>query len=248
MKKIILTISLTVYLFAQSSLEIAKISYGITSGYQSSVSQLTMVLKNAEGIKNTRKLELKKFENNHGDKSLLTFLYPNDIKGTKLLSFDQIGENNKQWLYLPALKRIKRISSRNKSGSFMGSEFSYEDIASKNYKHYSYDEEAQKVIIDKQEYFSFTRVPKDKNSAYSKQIIYIDVKTYLETFGEYYDKNNRLLKKVSFLKYIKNGSVYRLHKIEIKNIQNLKSTTLLWDTDNINIGLSSKDFSKRVLK
>ncbi len=248
MKKIIIMTSLCIGLFAQSSLEIAKKSYEVISGYESSISQTTMTLENAQGIQSIRKLEMQKLENINGDKSFLLFLYPNDIKGTKLLSFEVIGGDDKQWLYLPALKRIKRISSRNKSGSFMASEFSYEDISSQNYKNYTYQEESEKVLKEGNEYFKITRIPKDKNSGYSKQIVYIDTQTYLVRFGEYYDKQERLLKNVSFLKYKNIEGIYRIQEIKMLNVQNAKSTTLTWDTDEIKAKLKSRNLSKRALK
>jgi hypothetical protein len=248
MKKSLLFIMLGSAVFAQSALDVAKKSYEIMSGYKSSISKTTMVLKNAEGIENIRKLEIKKIEAEDGDKSLIQFLYPLDIKDTKLLTLEQRGEDNKQWLYLPALKRVKRISSSNKSGSFMASEFSYEDIASQHYKNFSYEGEAQKIIRDNQEYFEIIRVPIDENSGYAKEIIYVDVKTYLAKFGEYFDKQNRVLKEVSFLEYQKIGSLYRIKKIEMKNVQTQKSSMLIWDEDAINAGLDANDISIRALQ
>jgi len=248
MKNILLMSLISVMLFAQSSEEIARKSYEKISGYESSISKTTMLLRNAEGDENLRKLEMRKLEGENGDKSLLVFLYPNDLKDTKLLSYEVIGGDDKQWLYLPAIKRVKRISSRNKSGSFMASEFSYEDISSQNYKNYSYSGEVTKVVIDGIKYFQLTRVPKDKNSGYSKQIVYIDTKEYLARFGEYFDKQGRLLKKIFFSNYVLLEGVYRVHKIVIKNVQNKKESLLTWDEDKINAGLSKKDFSKRVLR
>lgn len=248
MKKIILLITLTIGLFAQSSFDIAKKSYSVISNYGSSISQTTMILKNAQGVENVRKMEIKKLEGENGDKSLLVFLYPNDIKGTKLLSFEQIGKDDKQWLYLPALKRVKRISSRNKSGSFMASEFSYEDIASGNYKNYRYDDSLKTVMMNQESYFKIQRIPKDKNSGYSKQILYIDTNTHLAHFGEYYDKKNKLLKEVSFLEYKKIDGIYRIQKMKMKNVQNGKISTLIWDEDKIKLQLSKNLFSKRALR
>jgi hypothetical protein len=130
----------------------------------------------------------------------------------------------------------------------MASEFSYEDIASQNYKNYSYSGDAKRVVIDTEEYFKLIRTPKDKNSGYSKQIVYIDTKEYLARFGEYFDKQGRLLKKIYFLNYVLLDGVYRVHKIVIKNIQNSKESLLTWDEDKIKAGLNKKDFSKRVLR
>ncbi len=235
-------------LMAQSAQEVAKRSFEKISGYQSSISETTMILKNAQGATNTRKMRILKLEGSHGDKSLIVFLYPMDIKDTKLLSYEQIGKDDKQWLYLPALKRVKRISSRNKSGSFMASEFSYEDIASQNYQNYRYQGEAKKVTIHGKSYLKIVRTPKDTHSGYSKQIVYIDPKSYLAQFGEYYDKNTRLLKKVTFLKYRKINGIDRIVKMKMSNVQNGKSTLLVWDKDTIHAHLSDSDFSKRVLQ
>ena len=248
MKKSIAFLCLSVALLAQSGEEVAKRAYENISGYQSSISQTTMVLKNAEGDENIRKLAMKKLEGEDGDRSLLIFLYPNDLKDTKLLSYEVIGGDDKQWLYLPALKRVKRISSRNKSGSFMASEFSYEDISSQNYKNYTYPQDATVVTKDDVQYFKVLRLPKDKHSGYSKQIIYIDTKENLARFGEYFDKQGRLLKKIFFSDYVLLDGVYRVHKIVIQNVQNQKESILTWESDTIKAGLAKKDFSKRVLR
>jgi hypothetical protein len=235
-------------LFAQSSKDVARNSYAKISGYGSSISSTTMILRNAEGDENIRKLEMKKLEGEDGDKSLLIFLYPNDLKDTKLLSYEVIGGDDKQWLYLPAIKRVKRISSRNKSGSFMASEFSYEDISSQNYKNYTYSGEAEVINKEGIECFKILRIPKDPHSGYSKQIIYVDTKEYLARFGEYFDKQERLLKKIYFSEYVLLNGVYRVHKIMIKNIQNKKESSLIWEKDKIKVGLKVRDFSKRVLR
>ncbi|MBU0632773.1 outer membrane lipoprotein-sorting protein [bacterium] len=248
MKKIVVFAVLCVSIFAQTSLEIAKKSYEVMSGYKESVSVNTMILKNAQGVENIRKLKIKKLESIDGDKSLIEFLYPLDIKDTKLLSYEQIGGDDKQWLYLPALKRVKRISSSNKSGSFMASEFSYEDISSQNYKNFTYMQEVKKALKDNVECFVITRVPIDENSGYTKQIIYIDTNTYLAKFGEYFDKQDRLLKEVSFLEYIKLDNIYRIKKMQMFNVQTKKSSVLIWDEDRIKAGLDEKDFSKRALE
>jgi outer membrane lipoprotein-sorting protein len=247
-KNLIIFCIVVLNIHAIDSLEIAKKSYDVVSGYKSSISKTTMILKNRSGEENIRKLEIKKFENNKGDKSLITFLYPNDIKDTKLLSHEKIAKDDKQWLYLPALKRVKRISSRNKSGSFMASEFSYEDISSQNYKNYTYGDSVNKLNKNGKEFYEITRIPKDKNSGYSKQIVWIDTKRFLAKFGDYYDKNGKLLKKVEFLEYQKIDNIYRIKKMNMINVQNGKSSMLIWDDDKINQNLKEKEFTKRVLK
>ena len=100
-------------------------------GFGDSEVELQMVLRNAAGQESTRALRiatLEKPDETVGDKSLVVFDTPRDIEGTALLSHAKILDPDDQWLYLPALKRVKRISSSNKSGPFVGSEFAFEDF------------------------------------------------------------------------------------------------------------------------
>ena len=100
-------------------------------GFVNQVSEATMTLRNKQGQESTRRMTIKSLEvDGDGDKSLTIFSSPRDVKGTAFLSFTHALEPDDQWLFLPALKRVKRISSNNKSGPFMGSEFAYEDISS----------------------------------------------------------------------------------------------------------------------
>ena len=130
----------------------------------------------------------------------------------------------------------------------MASEFSYEDISSQNYKNYTYPQEAKIVTKNGKQYYKVVRIPKDKHSGYSKQILYIDTKENLPRYGEFFDKQGRLLKKIFFSDYVVLDGIYRVHKIVIKNLQNKKESTLTWESDTIKAGLRTKDFSKRVLR
>src|SRR5437660_8252062 len=89
-----------------------------------------MILVNAKGDRSERSLELRTLEGpDAGDKTLLIFKDPPDVRGTTLLTHENRGGDDDQWLYLPALRRSRRIGSSNKSNSFVGSELAYEDLA-----------------------------------------------------------------------------------------------------------------------
>jgi len=108
-------------------------------GWHDSESSLTMILRNKHGDESRREIRGKSLEvHDDGDKTLTIFDTPRDVKGTAFLNYTHKAGDDDQWLYLPALKRVKRIASRNKSGSFMGSEFAYEDIASQEVEKYTY--------------------------------------------------------------------------------------------------------------
>ncbi len=108
-------------------------------GFGDTSSVLTMTLRNRHGEEVTRQMRSRALEvADDGDKSMIIFEDPADVKGTALLTFSHKTADDDQWLYLPALKRVKRISSSNKSGPFMGSEFAYEDLSSQEVEKYTY--------------------------------------------------------------------------------------------------------------
>ena len=248
LKKVLLFAFCVSSSMAMSNLDVAINADKVMSGYKDAKSSMKMTLINSSGDTSIRTMKMQILEKPDGDKSLMTFLTPRDVKGTKFLSYEHINKDDDQWLYLPALKRVKRIASRNKSGSFMGSEFSYEDLASFNMKKYNYSGDANLEKLDGHDVYVGTRTPKSKNSAYSKQISYIDTKSFLVQKVEYYDTKKRLLKVSTFDDYIKIDGVWRVGKISMKNVQNDKGTILVWSDQKIKTGLKDKDFHKRVLK
>ena len=249
MKKIIITsLIAATSLLALTNLEIANKADHVTDGFGSSISQTEMTLINASGQKSVRDLLMKTLEGENGDKTISTFLSPADVKGTKVLGWEHVDRDDDQWLYLPALKRVKRIASRNKSGSFMGSEFSYEDIGNQNPGKYSFEGEPKTVMLNGVECYMGERVPKDKNSGYTKQVTWVDTKEFLIQKVDYYDRKGELLKTANFSDYKNIEGVWRVGKIDMKNHQNDKETLLIWKDDKIKAGLNDKDFDKRKLK
>ncbi len=220
------------------------------TGFKDYTSDMLMVLKNKHGKESIRNIRIKTLEvENDGDKSLTIFDDPRDVKGTAFLNFTHKAGDDDQWLYLPALKRVKRISSRNKSGSFMGSEFSYEDISSQEVEKYTY-----KWIRDEnyegQECFVVNFYPVDKqNSGYTRQMNWIDKKEYRPLKTDFFDKKHSHLKTLTFSGYKKYLDKYwRADKLVIINHQNGKSTRLEFSNYNFQTGLKANDFNKSSLK
>ena len=186
--------------------------------------------------------------NDNGDKLLVIFDRPRDVKGTAFLTYTHRTGPDDQWLYLPALKRVKRIASNNKSGPFMGSEFSYEDLASQEVDKYTYrylrDEAA-----NERDCFVVERVPVDKDSGYTRQIVWYDKNEYRPEKIEFYDRKDELLKTLTYSGYEQYGGGYwRAHALFMENRQTGKSTLLTWDQYELGTGLSYRDFDRNSLK
>ena len=248
MKTVLIIITIASQIFALSNFEVAQKSEKALSGFEDSTSSMQMKLINAKGQQKIRTMKMKVLEGEDEDRSLMEFLTPADVKGTKFLNYEHVDKDDDQWLYLPALKRVKRISSKNKSGAFMGSEFAYEDLSAFNVKKYHYEGEAKEIMLDNKEIYQTYSVPVSKNSGYTKLVSWVDKKTFLIQKIEYYDRKKELLKTAYFDKYNNFDGVYRMAQITMKNIQNDKTTILIWSDEKIKTGLKKKDFHKRYLK
>jgi len=220
------------------------------TGFGDFTANMLMILKNKHGQKSERKIRIRTLEvKGDGDKSLTIFDNPRDVKGTAFLNFThKIGDDD-QWIYLPALKRVKRISSRNQSGSFMASEFAYEDISSQEVEKYTY-KWIRDEVYNGQECFVIERYPVDKkNSGYTRQISWIDKNEYFKWKVEYYDRKNSLLKTLTAKQYKKYLDKYwRADEMNMINHQTGKSTKLIMSNYKFRTGLKDRDFNKNSLK
>ncbi len=208
------------------------------TGFSDFSASMVMELRNKQGDVSKRTIRLQTLEViGDGDKSMSIFDSPADVKGTSFLTFSHAIKPDEQWLYLPALKRVKRINSKNKSGPFMGSEFAYEDLASQEIEKYTY-----KYIRDENlngvDCFVIERYPAYEHSGYTRQLVWVNKEKYVAEKIEFYDRKNDLLKTLTnndYQQYL--GQYWRPNEMLMKNHQNGKSTLLSWENYKFKIGL-----------
>lgn len=219
------------------------------SGWQDMQADMLMVLRNSQGEESIREIRLKSLEiTNDGDKSLSIFDKPLDVKGTAFLSFSHPVGADDQWLYLPALKRVKRIASRNKSGPFMGSEFAYEDLASFEIEKYTYQHLREEPCGD-QTCDVIEQIPVDKYSGYTRRVVWLDQPERRLQQVIFYDRKNAKLKTLTYHDYQRYLAQYwRPDLMKMTNHQTGKSTDLRWSNYRFRTGLDDGDFNKNALK
>ena len=233
----------------EKGLRIAREAEARDKGFGNYTADQTMVLRNKHGQESERHLRISVLENEaDGDKSLIVFNRPRDVKGTAMLTHSHKVGDDDQWLYLPALKRVKRISSSNKAGSFMGSEFAYEDMTSQEIEKYSYrwlrDEPCGEMTCWVSE-----RSPVDKKSGYTRQVSWVDQEEYRVWKVEYYDRKKLHLKTLtvpSHQQYL--GKYWRADEMVMVNHLTGKSTRLIWQNYKFGADLDDSDFTKVSLK
>ena len=215
-------------------------------GFGDSEVELQMVLRNAAGQESTRALRiatLEKPDETVGDKSLVVFYTPRDIEGTALLSHAKILDPDDQWLYLPALKRVKRISSSNKSGPFVGSEFAFEDFTAIELNKFDYTYVGE-VPCGDLTCDVLERTPRYENSGYTRQVSWVDQTDFQIRKVEFYDRRGELLKVLELSDFRNYDGIWRAHKLSMSNVQTNKQTDLLYGDYTFNAGLAENDFVK----
>ena len=231
-------------------LQIAKDADKADQGFGSITATLTMILKNKHGQESKRDMSNKILElTTDGDKSMILFHSPKDVEGTATMTYTHKEGPDDQWLFLPSIKRVKRISSDNKSGPFMGSEFAFEDLSSQEVEKYTYKflkEEslngAKTLVVE--------RFPVDPKSGYKRQIVWYNPgKGYQPAKIEFYDRKNALLKTLTYEGYQKyKGKFWRADKFIMTNHQTGKETTLLFKDYDFDANLADADFTQNSLR
>jgi outer membrane lipoprotein-sorting protein len=233
----------------EKGLAIAKERKARDVGWSDSVANVSMILRSTRGEEVERRMRVKSLEiKDDGDKGLTIFDQPLDVKGTAFLNYSHALKPDDQWIYLPKRKKVTRIRSKNKSGPFMGSEFAYEDMSSFELAKYTFTY-VRDESYEGQDSFVLEQVPTDKNSGYTKQIVWIDKKHYRALKVLSYDRRGSLLKELTLHDYeLYLGKYWRALRLEMYNERNGKSTDLVTHDLKFKVGLKEDDFEEGRLK
>lgn len=234
----------------QKGEEIAQRASALSKGYGDSQSSGQMILYTKGGAKSERRFNAKSLEGkgNNPSASLLVFEWPGDVRDTALLTYSYDNKSDDQWLYLPSVGRVKRISSSARSGSFMGSEFAYEDMTDQGaseFRHKWVKDEACPVgggtcqVVD--------RTPKSK-SGYALQRVWFNASNLYVVQVQYFDRAGKHVKTLQSSGHKKYGKFWRASKMRMVNHLTGKSTDLIWSGYKFNNGFSANDFNVNALK
>ena len=218
------------------------------AGFENWVASAKMILRDKQGGEAVRTFRMMTLEQkDDGDRTLVVFDKPADLAGTAVLTYAHALVPDDQWLYLPEVRRVKRISAQNKAALFMGSEFAYEDLSSFEVKKYRY-KYLRDEAIDGQDCFVVENTPAYADSAYSKQIQWVDKKLYQPRRLDYFDRQGRLLKTMTFTGYQQYvGKHWRASEQLMRNHQSGKATQLVWGPYKFTTKLHDSEFTPEAL-
>jgi hypothetical protein len=221
----------------------------INGGYRDELVLYRMILVNAKGDRSERTLELRILEGlEAGDKTLLIFKDPPDVRGTALLTHENRVGDDDQWLYLPALRRSRRIGSSNKANSFVGSELAYEDLAPNEVTKHRY-KYLREETLDGVPVWVIESTPRFNDSGYSRRELFVRQDNHQMARVNHYDRKGRLLKVGRWDGWWKvMDKRWRARSLRMENVQSGRTTILDVIDDKLGNGYSPADFSARALE
>lgn len=196
---------------------------------ESSVQKVRMVIVSKNGSERVRELEMKARRDGDVRKSYARFTSPSDVSGTQLLLIDHPDKVDEQLLYLPAIKRVNRISGKARRGSFMGSDFSYEDLelGGRDGQHTLVEETDERWVID--------TVPAG-DSSYSRVRSHIDKADRVIRTVELFDRDGAPIKRLEIARVEQRDGVTVPVESVMKNLQKGTETRLIILEQRLNVG------------
>jgi len=211
--------------------------------------ELTMTLINSRGDQRVRRI--KQFVKDFGteEKKIMFFMSPADVRNTSFMnwSYDEAGRDDDQWIYLPALKKVKRISSDSKSDYFMGSDFTYDDLGD---RHPAEDEHKllREEKFNGEDCYVVESIPKEEEYMYSRTVTWIIKDKWIGLKKEFYDEDEDFLKTLTVKKYEKIKDYWIILHSQMHNIQKDHTTDMLLENLQVDIGVPGSKFTERMMK
>ena len=205
--------------------------------------EMTLIQKS--GHKRVRKIESWAMDEGKDTKKIMFFTYPGDVKGTGFLTwdYDNTAKVDDKWLYLPAMKKTRRISGKSsKTDYFMGSDFTYNDMSAR-----SVDEEKHTLLREEmlggQKCWVVESVPNDKDEIYTRRVTWVRQDCLMAVKAEYYDKLNKLHRRLTISNINKVQGFWTMHLMQMENVQTGHKTIIRMDNQKFNIKLSPNLFT-----
>ena len=254
LKSMVIAIAVSVALLAQPAwssdegMELATKVYNRPAG-KDARSEVTMILKGKKRKERIRKLTSYRLDKGGGERwNVMRFTEPADVKNTALLTKDHPGDDSDQWIYLPALDRVRIISSKRKGGKFVGSDFTYEDLRDREPEMDIHTIEGREKISGI-ETIKLVSIPVEKsNSIYTKRISWIHEKSLTPLQVDLFQKNkSKPVKRLKAKKLKKIQGIWTVLQSTMYDLKKGNTTRLSTSKVEYDIGISEELFSKRGL-
>lgn len=243
MKMILLTLLMS-SAWGQTGIEIAKMVDEKPTP-RDMVNTTNMVLTNSKGKTRTNVMMSRSIDGNK--KQIIWFLEPKDDRGVAFLKIEHNNKDDEMRMWLPAFKKVRRISSKRKGDAFMGSDLSYEDLTSRDLNEYTYKRLDDELVNSTQCFVLESKPNTSAKSSYSKHISWID-KENLNIVQEYSFDKRGALKKEKYFQHNKLKDYYVMNQIRVKDVQKQHTTEVTFESLEVDTGINPALFQEKNLK
>lgn len=245
-----MVIALPTVIFSQAKvtgLQIVENVYNRPTG-KDQTGKLTMTLINSRGDQRVR--VIRQFVKDLGtmEKKIMFFISPADVRNTSFMnwSYDKAGKDDDQWIFLPALKKIKRISSDSKSDYFMGSDFTYDDLGDRHPENDTHKLLREEKFND-EDCYVIESIPNEEEYMYSRTVTWVIKDKWIGQKKEFYDEDGELLKRLSVKKYEKIKEYWIIITSEMHNVQKKHTTKMELADLKLDTGIPVNKFTERMM-
>lgn len=209
---------------------------------------LVMILTNSRGATRERSITQFSLNGEEMDLKMMFFLSPADVRDTSFMSWSyDDGRNDDQWIYLPALRRVKRISSDSKNDSFMGSDFTYDDLGE---RHPSEDRHSilRQENFKGEQCYVIESIPKGDDDEFSKTVSWIVKDKWIGLQKEFYEDSGKVYKTLTIDSFSRIDGFWVITDMTMKDLDRDHSTRLQMDNVSFGNDLSESFFTERQMK
>lgn len=213
------------------------------------IAEVVMTIVNSKGKERVREFAMLRIDDEDGgeQKYYTYFRKPSDVSRLTFMVHKNPFETDNRWLYVPSVDLVKRISADDKGSSFVGSDFSYEDVSG---RHWS--EDNHRIVEEKQmdgrDVFVIESIPKESDKSFARKITYIDKEKMLPIREEYYDKKDQLERVFTAEKIQTIDGIETVTLRKMENVKKNQYSTVEFTGIDYNIGVTDDIFTERYLK
>ncbi len=213
------------------------------------VSQVSMVIKRKGSSPRYRDFVMYSMEPKVGEFfTIIKFSSPKEVKDTVLLTKDFVGPENQQSIFLPALRRSRRISSNRMGGEFVGSHFTFEDMRDREVNEDTHSIVGEDKVLGKKTIILESRPQTPEKSTYKKKRLWIHPQTLLPLKIEFYDKKGDKSKVLEAKKVKKIGKFWTVTNSVMTDLKTQGTTELSFKKIRYDISIPESYFSRRTLE
>lgn len=237
-------------LLAQDATEIMKKSHmAFYYAGDDGVAEVQMTMVNKKGKERVREfVMLRKDESDGGEQQYYTyFKKPSDVARMTFMVHKSIEGNDARWIYVPAVDLIKPISADDKNSSFVGSDFSYEDVSGRRWTEDNHTLTGESDL-DGRPVYVIESVPKEPYKGFTKKITYVDKENFLPLKEEYFDDKGEMIRRFTAVKVDQIEGITTVIERKMEDLKKGTYTTVLFSSIDYNTGLSDDLFTERYLK